>query len=535
MDFSFHGLNLDSDLGPGGDATALRADWCAVLCFEGELGDGSAFAALDRALGSALSDKAHEGAHAPSEPPITSVLKQLADEEQFTGKKGQSVQLHTHGRLPATRVLALGAGKRKDFGPADLRLFAARAVRAAHAARGKRLILVTPDHAADLDLAERVGQMLVEGARLAAYQWDRHLSGERKRPCSVEHVDVVTHGARSESRAAEAVAMQRGRLRADAVVRSVTLARDLANEGPSEMSPRHMEAAARTLAAEHNLEIEVLGVKECEALGMGMYLAVGRASEEEPRFIHVTYKPKEAPRKRVVLIGKSVTFDSGGLSIKTTEGMLNMKLDMGGGATVLASLGALAQLGCPDEVHVICAACENMVSGRAYKLGDVLRSMAGKTVEINNTDAEGRLTLGDAITFANTRIKPDEMFDFATLTGAALIALGPHIAPVMSNSDALAGRFLESARTCGEEMWRMPLPERLLEGLKSDNADMKNTGERYGGCLTAGLFLKEFVGETPWVHVDMAGPVEATKEWGPYSKGATGFGVATIVEYLVPR
>jgi leucyl aminopeptidase len=266
---------------------------------------------------------------------------------------------------------------------------------------------------------------------------------------------------------------------------------------------------------------------------MGMYLAVAQGSDEEPRFIHLSYKPAGAKR-RVALIGKGVTFDSGGLSLKPSQSMEDMKIDMSGAAAVLSAIAALAQLKAPVEVHAIAACTENMPSGKAYKLGDVLRSMAGKTVEINNTDAEGRLTLGDAITYAK-QLEPDEVFDFATLTGACMVALGPHTAGVMTNAAAVSERWLAAAKGAGEDMWPLPLPERLKDQLKSDIADMKNTGERWGGALTAGLFLKEFAGDTPWVHVDLAGPASADKENGATAKGGTGFAVATICEYLAPR
>jgi leucyl aminopeptidase len=263
-----------------------------------------------------------------------------------------------------------------------------------------------------------------------------------------------------------------------------------------------------------------------------MYLAVAQGSEEEPRFIHLTYRPKgkTSPKKKVALIGKGVTFDSGGLSLKPSNAMEDMKVDMSGAAAVISAIGVLADLGAPYEVHAIAACTENMPSGKSYKLGDVLRSMNGKTVEINNTDAEGRLTLGDAITYALGEVKPDEVFDFATLTGACMIALGPYTAGVMGNDLSLVERWLAAARLSGEDMWQLPLPDRLKEQLKSEIADMRNTGDRYGGALTAGLFLKEFVGETPWVHVDIAGPASADKEFGHVGKGGTGFGVATIVE-----
>ena len=228
---------------------------------------------------------------------------------------------------------------------------------------------------------------------------------------------------------------------------------------------------------------------------MGLFLAVAQGSHEEPRFIHLAWTPPGA-RRRLVLVGKGVTFDSGGLSLKTNEGMLDMKTDMAGAAAVLAATVAAGEENLPVEVHALAACTENMPSGNSYKLGDVIRSLNGKTVEINNTDAEGRLTLADAMTFG-LRFRPDALLDFATLTGACMIALGPHIAGLMSNDDALAAAFLSAAEQAGEEMWRLPLPPRLGEQLKSEIADLKNTGERWGGALTAGLFLKEFAGDLP--------------------------------------
>jgi leucyl aminopeptidase len=266
---------------------------------------------------------------------------------------------------------------------------------------------------------------------------------------------------------------------------------------------------------------------------MGLFLAVAQGSVQEPRFIHLSWKPQglSRPVKRVVLIGKGVTFDSGGLSLKPNDAMLDMKTDMAGAAAVISAMEAVARLRLPIEVHALAACTENMPSGRAYKLGDVLRSKAGKTVEINNTDAEGRLTLADALSYG-LDLRPDALLDLATLTGACVVALGPHIAGVMSNDDALLSQWLAAARAAGEEMWHLPLPDRLADQLKSEIADMKNTGERWGGALTAGLFLKEFVGAVPWAHIDLAGPSSTDKENGHIGKGGTGFGVSTIIEYL---
>jgi leucyl aminopeptidase len=384
-------------------------------------------------------------------------------------------------------------------------------------------------------LQERAGQFLAEGAVLGGYQFDKYLTGERKKPVSVEEVRLLLPAEGAEPGRSEAV--RHGAQRGEVVAAGVMLARDLVNEPAAEMTPRKMAEVAQRLSREHHLEAKIMGPKECEKLGMGMFLGVAQGSDEEPRFIHLTYRPrgKNPPKKRVVLVGKGVTFDSGGLSLKTPQGMLDMKIDMAGSAAVMAAITVLSDLGCPHEVHALCACTENMPSGRAYKLGDVLRSLNGKTVEINNTDAEGRLTLGDALSYATREIKPDEIFDFATLTGACMIALGPFTAGVMGNDLSLLERWLSAARLSGEDMWHLPLPERLKDMLKSDVADMKNTGDRYGGALTAGLFLKEFVGETPWVHVDIAGPAATDKEWGHQGKGATGFAVATMVEYLAPR
>jgi leucyl aminopeptidase len=261
---------------------------------------------------------------------------------------------------------------------------------------------------------------------------------------------------------------------------------------------------------------------------------VGQGSDEEPRFIHLTYKPKAKAQKRICLVGKGVTFDSGGLSLKPSNSMEDMKVDMSGAAAVISAIGALAELQVPFEVHAIAACTENMPSGKAYKLGDVLKSMNGKTVEINNTDAEGRLTLGDAITFA-LKLEPDELFDFATLTGAIVVALGNHTAGVFTNNQPLADRWLAAAKTAGEDMWQMPMVDRLKDQLKSEIADMRNTGERWGGAITAAIFLREFVGKTPWCHVDIAGPASSDKEHGAVGKGGVGFAVATIVEYLAGR
>ncbi len=493
------------------DVTRLSTGLVGLVCFE----DGFAEAALYRAL-----DQAMDG-----------LLTRLAAEEQFKGKKGQSLLVHTHGRVGPGRVLLIGVGARKDWTPSELRGVAARVVKAGASCQAHHVAVVLPY--VEGVVQERAAQFLAEGALLGGYRFDKYLTGDRKKPEVVADVAVLAENAD----AARLESLKRGVQRGEQVAAGVMLARDLINEPAGEMTPRKMADVAQKQAKEHGLEIKVFGPRECEKLGMGMFLAVAQGSEEEPRFIHLTYKPKgKTPtRKKIALVGKGVTFDSGGLSLKPSNAMEDMKVDMSGAAAVISAIGVLADMGVPYEVHAIAACTENMVSGKAYKLGDVLKSMNGKTVEINNTDAEGRLTLGDALTYVIDEAKPDEIFDFATLTGACMVALGPNMAGVMGNDLSLVERWLAAAKLAGEDMWHLPLPERLREQLKSEIADMRNTGDRFGGALTAGLFLKEFVGDTAWVHVDIAGPASADKESGHVGKGGTGFAVSTIIEYLAAR
>jgi len=303
------------------------------------------------------------------------------------------------------------------------------------------------------------------------------------------------------------------------------------------ITPTALAHDAQAIAKKHKgtVTATILDAKKCAELGMGMFLAVGQGSAQEAKFIHLTYKPAKKPKKKVAFIGKGVTFDSGGYSLKPSQGMEDMKVDMSGAAAVISAIDAIATLGADIEVHAVAACCENLVSGHAYKLGDVLTSMDGTTVEINNTDAEGRLTLGDAITYVRAKIQPDEMFDFATLTGACMVALGPYTAGVMSDHEALLKTWMSASERSGEDMWRLPLNGRLREQLKSPIADMRNTGDRFGGAITAGLFLKTFAKDTPWVHVDIAGPASVSSARPSQPKGGTGFAVATMIEYATAR
>ena len=476
----------------------VKVDLLAIACDDDAVAESPTIVALDQALGGSL--------------------RRAIQDERFRGKPGQLLTLHTQERLPATRIALLGVGSRAALKPASLQSFAGRCARVANAAGAATMAVVPPPH----PVGERAAQLLAEGVLLGAYRFDRYLSEEKRqsKTLTTVHLLMGTAGAEVPS------AITRGQRVAEAIMR----ARDLVNEPAAVMTPTRLAAVAREVAEQNQLELTVFGPRECRDRGMGLFLAVAQGSAEEPRFIHLAWKPAGA-KKRVVLVGKGVTFDSGGLSLKPNDAMLDMKTDMAGAAAVLSVMEAVAREKLPVEVHALAACTENMLSNTSYKLGDVLRSKAGKTVEINNTDAEGRLTLADALSYG-LELQPTAIFDFATLTGACVVALGPHIAGVMSNDETLSAEWLAAAKAAGEEMWPLPLPDRLLDQLKSEIADMKNTGERWGGALTAGLFLKEYVGETPWVHVDLAGPSSTDKESGHVAKGGTGFGVATIFEYL---
>jgi leucyl aminopeptidase len=484
------------------DPLQAPVDLLAVFCAEDHPTEDALVDAADKAL---------DGA----------VRRAVAD-ERFRGKPGQVVTLHTLGRLPAARLALVGRGV-DPLGPSELQPLGGRVTRLANALGARSAALVAPMASTSIAPLREL-EALAEGATLGLYRFAKYLTGDRQTPVSLSRLTLFLRPGADEVVSAAALA------RARVTARAVARARDLVNEPAGYLTPTRLAATTQEWARESGLEVEVLDREACRALGMGLYLAVAQGSAEEPRFIHLAWKPAGAHR-RVVIVGKGVTFDSGGLSLKTNDGMQDMKTDMAGAAAVIAATGAAAQERLPVEVHALAACTENMPSGTSYKLGDVLGSMAGKSVEINNTDAEGRLTLADALTFAR-RLQPDVIIDLATLTGACMVALGPHMAGVMSNDEALATEWLAAAAAAGEDMWRLPLPPRLVEQLKSEVADMKNTGERWGGALTAGLFLKEFVGDTPWVHVDIAGPASADKELGHVAKGGTGFAVATLIQFL---
>ena len=352
---------------------------------------------------------------------------------------------------------------------------------------------------------------------------DNRFKSETDAKVVVEQVDIL--GLPNQ-----AAALQRGQQICDGVI----LARELVAAPANVVTPQALADTAQAIATDHGLELEILEQEACEALGMGAFLGVAKASDLPPKFIHLTYRPSGTPRRKLAIVGKGLTFDSGGLNIKAGAGSMieMMKFDMGGAAATLGAAKAIAQIKPDVEVHFISAATENMISGRAMRPGDILTASNGKTIEVNNTDAEGRLTLADALVFAE-KLEVDAIVDLATLTGACVVALGDNIAGLWSSDDTLAQDLQQAAQTAGEKYWQMPLEDKYFDGLKSIVADMKNTGPRFGGAITAALFLKQFIRSVPWAHLDIAGTVWTEKENGYNSPGGTGFGVRTLVNWVL--
>ncbi len=358
-----------------------------------------------------------------------------------------------------------------------------------------------------------------EGLLLSSYKFSEYKTQREK------DIDVYFQGEDSEE----------AKL-AEVFSDSTNFTRDLVNTPPNIATPKFLADKAYELSKEYGFEIKVYTKPELENMGMNAFLAVNWGSSKEPYFVHLTYRPKN-PKGKVVLVGKALTFDSGGLSIKSAEGMMTMKIDKSGACAVLGVFKGLGELGSEYEVHGIFAATENMPDGNAVRPGDIVKTYSGKTVEILNTDAEGRLTLADALSYAS-ELKPDYLIDMATLTGAAVVALGEFTAALFSNDDELANKILKAGYLSAERFWRMPLEDPFIyEKLKTYDADLRNSAlDRWGGAIYAAQFLREFVGEgIKWAHIDLAGPVFNNKRWAYNPLGATGFGVRTILSIITGR
>jgi leucyl aminopeptidase len=492
------------------NAARAKADLLAVPVFAGlELGPGA------------------EEAVAALGVPVAPLLEARG----FSGKAGEAAGVATLGRLEATVLLLVGLGERDKVDAEVLRRAAAAVVRQG---RGAARAVTTLAQALPADPAGAV-QAVTEGALLAAYRFDKYKQAKAdgdKPPAELAALALIPPGPGgrgSGGRGALAAALAAAQVRAAAT----NLARDLSNEPANALHPADLAAAARKALAGKGVTVRVKDEKQLAREGFGGIVGVGQGAEHPPRLIELRYHPKGATGQ-VVLVGKGITFDSGGLSLKPPDSMKTMKTDMSGAAAVLATMSALADLDIGVAVTGYLASAENMPSGHAIRPGDVLTMKNGKTVEVLNTDAEGRLVMADALALG-AAAKPDAIIDVATLTGACMIALGNRYSGLMANDEALAAELLDAAAEAGEPTWRLPLPSEYHKDIESDLADLKNVGDRYGGALVAGLFLQEFVDDRPWAHLDIAGPARAESEDGYLGKGSTGVAVRTLLTWLERR
>ena len=489
-----------------GNITEVAADLIVVNLFQGVTQPGGATGAADRVLNGAISDVIAAG--------------------DFAGKSGETLVLYTRGAIPAPRVLVVGLGESAKFNLAAARNASAAAARKARDLGAKTIATIV--HGAGsggLDPAAAAGA-LVEGARLGLYRY----AGYRSQPPKDWKPDPDTLIIVGRDAAALAV-FQAGVARAEVVVQGVMLARDLINTPANHMTPSVMADRAAALAAETGLKLDVLGRAKCKALGMGIFMAVAEASEQEPKFIILEHNADRSDLPTVVLVGKGVTFDSGGISLKPAEDMWKMKDDMSGAAAVIAALGVAARLNLPLHVVGLTPCAENLPGGRAQKPSDVFTGMTGKTMEVISTDAEGRMLLADALAYA-ARYNPVAVVDIATLTGAQAIALGPQAAAVFCNDDKLVAGLLAAAETSGDRLWRLPLYDEYLEAIKSQVADVKNSAGRFSGVGASAKFLEHFTEGYPWAHVDMASMAWAEEDKPSQPKGATGYGVRLFTALL---
>jgi len=433
----------------------------------------------------------------------------------FEGAVGETQPLMAED---GTTILAVGVGDPERLDLEVLRRAGAATVKGVW--KAPRIAVALLDAVpAGVDRA-RAAQALVEGIVLGAHRFTEYKSTSK--PCAVEEVVVVTRAG---------PAVQKGLDRGRRVAEAVALARDLVNRPARDMTPRHLEAVAREVAEANGLTVNVMDEVAIVNEGLGGLAGVAAGSDEPPRLIELVYDPPGA-KGTVVVVGKGITFDSGGLSLKTGEGMMTMKCDMGGAAAVIAAMAAVPAVAPKVRVIGIAACTENLPSGKAIKPGDVLKIRNGKTVEVLNTDAEGRLVLADALSLA-VEAQPDAIIDLATLTGACIVALGKDIAGLMGNDDDLIADVRAAAERAGEPVWPLPLPAAYRKHIDSEVADIKNIGvPGAAGTLAAGLFLQEFVGDVPWAHLDIAGPAFRSDEDGYLQKGGTGFGVRTILELV---
>ena len=488
-----------------GEIDKIQADVIIVSYFEGD----------EKLLGpTALLDKS-----------INNGISQLISSGEIKGQLNEVTLLHTFSRLPATHIAVLGLGKRNELNTDKIRSAAVVVLRLLRQKRLSEIATTNIGPGISGTSATASAQAITEGTLLGLYAFRKHLTipadyGE------INKINIIESDISSLSAIEEACRV--GRILADASI----LTRDMVNEPSNYMTPAIMANIAKELSKAYNFKMNILEREQMQELGMGALLGVSQGSDQPPKFIILRYKGKDDEIIDVALVGKGITFDSGGISLKPSDGMEEMKGDMAGGASVMAAIVAAARLKLDINILAVIPCTENMPGGRSFKPGDILTAMNGKTIEVISTDAEGRLILADALAYTKT-FDVRNIIDVATLTGACQIALGNLCTGVFGNNQALIDKVLAAGESTGEKMWQMPMFDEYKELYKSEVADIKNHGGRYGGAIIAAQFLSEFVGDTPWVHLDIAGTSDTAKEKGYVVKGATGIPVRTLVNLLI--
>ncbi len=486
--------------------TEVECDVLVVNLFEKVKTPGGATGAVDKALDNLIS---------------AYVIKK----EGFKGKLNETYVLPTHGKIPADKVLLVGLGKPEDFNLNKIREISSKVIRKTRGLKAKTVCTILHGAGTAGLEASQCAQMIAEGSLLGIYDFDKYKSKKEDddKKKTLKTLEIVEFDEDKQE------GVRQGIEKGVIIANGTNKARDLVYEPACAATPAKL--AEEALAIE-GLETRVIEKDEAQKMGMNTYLAVSYGSSQPPKFIHMKYTPSGKAGKKIAVVGKGITFDSGGLDLKPPAAMRMMKEDMSGSAATIGIMKAIAELKPDVEVHGIIAACENMPGASAYKPGDVLTAMNGKTIEVDNTDAEGRLTLADALYYA-VKLDVDEIVDMATLTGACVVALGQYAAGIMGNDQEFIDALIDAAGAGGERFWQLPLYDDFKDDIKSDIADIKNTGGKYAGASTAGIFLQEFVDKKRWAHIDIAGTAYIDKEIKELPKGATGSGVRAILNYIL--
>ncbi|MDD5190081.1 MAG: leucyl aminopeptidase [Dehalococcoidales bacterium] len=487
-----------------GSIKRIRADAIIMCVYENMKRPRGDLSIVNKALGGAISDLLHNG--------------------EIKGKLAEITVIHTLGKITADRVITVGLGKRNELTADKVRSAAAEICRALKNKGVKRAAIVALGTCSGMLNPREAGQAIAEGVILGSYAFRKHLTAKDEG----EHIETILIVDRSR---AVVTSVQQGVTEGTILAEATNLARDLVNEPGNYMTPTSLAAEAVKVAEKYKMPIQVYDREEIQKMGMGAFLGVAQGSDQPPKFVVMKYKGNENNDIDIALIGKGLTFDSGGISLKPAADMGDMKGDMAGAASVIAAMNAIAQLKPGVNVMAIIAATENMPGGRALKPADVLVAMNGKTIEVDNTDAEGRLTLADAVSYANKQ-GAKRIIDIATLTGGVVTALGDVTTGGFTNNQELLDAVIKAGNEEGDKIWQLPLFDEYKEQNKSDVADIKNSGGKAASPITAALFIAEFIGNTPWVHLDIAGTSDISKTRGYYTKGATGVPTRTLVKLV---